>query len=90
MADITHDSKGQEIRTPKLDENGDVILAPEDASDEYKEKNCMLISGHPTLKFPDGSDFEVNSKYYLFRITEKEELQNQNLYNDHPKLSIYR
>lgn len=31
----------------------------------------MLISGHPTLKFPDGSDFEVNSKYYLFRITEK-------------------
>lgn len=90
MADITHDSKGQEIRTPKLDEDGDVILAPEDASDEYKEKNCMLISGHPTLKFPDGSDFEVNSKYYLFRITEKEELQNQNLYNDHPKLSIYR
>lgn len=50
----------------------------------------MLIRGHSTLKLPDGSDFEVNSKYYLFRITEKEELQNKNLYNDHPKLSIYR
>ena len=90
MADITHDSKGQEIRTPKLDENGDVILAPKNATDEYKEQNCMLISGHSTLKFPDESDFEANSKYYLFRIPEKEELQNQNLYNDHPKLSIYR
>ena len=55
MADITHDSKGQAIRTPKLDENGDVILAPEDASDEYKEKNCMLISGHPTMKITNSS-----------------------------------
>ena len=90
MADITYDSKGKEIRTPKLDENGDAILAPADATDKYKAQNCMLIRGHSTLKFPDGSDFEVNSKYYLFRITEKEELQNKNLYNDHPKLSIYR
>ena len=90
IAEITYDSNGQEIRTPKLDENGDVVLAPEDATKEYKKKYCILISGHPTLKFPDGTDFEANSKYYLFRITEKEELQNQNLYNDHPKLSIYR
>jgi hypothetical protein len=30
-----------------------------------------------------------NSKYYLFRIPESEELQNENLYSKYPRLSIY-
>ena len=45
--------------------------------------------GHRYFKFPDQSDFCPNSKYYLYRITDSEELANKNLYNDHPKLSIY-
>ena len=32
---------------------------------------------------------DANSKYYLYRITDAEELANKNLYKDHPKLSIY-
>lgn len=45
--------------------------------------------GHRIFNFPDKSDFVPNSKYYLFRIPNSEELANENLYNDHPKLSIY-
>lgn len=46
--------------------------------------------GHDVLKFTDGSNFVPNSKYYLFRIEETEELQNKNLYSKYPKLDIYR
>lgn len=38
---------------------------------------------------PIKSAFCPNSKYYLYRITDSEELANKNLYKDHPKLSIY-
>lgn len=48
------------------------------------------IEGHTRTTFPDDSAFEPNSKYYLFRITEQEELQNVNLYSVYPKLDIYR
>ena len=45
--------------------------------------------GHRFFNFPDKSAFCPNSKYYLYRITDSEELANKNLYKDHPKLSIY-
>lgn len=45
--------------------------------------------GHRILKFPDGSDFSANSKYYLFRIPDTEERANQHLYDKYPRLSIY-
>lgn len=45
--------------------------------------------GHRIIKFPDGSDFSPNSKYYLFRITLDEELVNTNLYKNHPRPSFY-
>jgi hypothetical protein len=45
--------------------------------------------GHSTFKFPDGTDFAPNSKYYLYRITDGEETENPNLYSLHPKLTIY-
>ena len=45
--------------------------------------------GHRIFKFPDNSDFCANSKYYLYRITDAEELANKNLYSKYPKLSIY-
>jgi hypothetical protein len=45
--------------------------------------------GHNSLKFPDGTDFVPNSKYYLYRITDAEETENPNLYSKHPKLAIY-
>lgn len=35
--------------------------------------------GHRTTKFPDGSDFVPNSKYYIFAISQDEVLQNPNL-----------
>lgn len=45
--------------------------------------------GHRFFNFPDGSAFCPNSKYYLYRITDSEELANKNLYSKYPKLSIY-
>ncbi len=45
--------------------------------------------GHRIFKFPDGSAFEPNSKYYLYRITDAEELANKRLYEKYPKLGIY-
>ncbi|MDR3118763.1 MAG: RagB/SusD family nutrient uptake outer membrane protein [Mediterranea sp.] len=45
--------------------------------------------GHSTFRFPDGTDFAPNSKYYLYRITDGEETENSNLYTLHPKLEIY-
>lgn len=56
--------------------------------DEGKSQRVNI--GHDALKFPDGSNFVPNSKYYLFRIEETEELQNVNLYSKYPKLDIYR
>jgi tetratricopeptide (TPR) repeat protein len=45
--------------------------------------------GHSSFKFPDGTDFAPNSKYYLYRIIDTEETENPNLYSKHPKLGIY-
>lgn len=49
----------------------------------------VIGTGHSRLTLPDLTPFEPNSKYYLFRITESEELQNKNLYSKYPKLPIY-
>jgi TolA-binding protein len=47
------------------------------------------VTGHSVVNFPDKTEFVPNSKYYLFRIPESEELQNENLYSKYPRLSIY-
>ena len=49
----------------------------------------ITVSGHSVINFSDKTNFEPNSKYYLFRIPEKEELQNINLYTNYPRLPIY-
>lgn len=49
----------------------------------------VTVNGHTITSLPDKTDFIPNSKYYLFRIPEKEELQNPNLYSKYPRLSIY-
>lgn len=49
----------------------------------------ITVNGHTRLTLPNGKDFEPNSIYYLFRITEKEELQNKNLYTVHPRSPLY-
>lgn len=54
-----------------------------------EQRIAITPQGHRYLNFPDKSSFEANSKYYLFRIPDSEELENKNLYNDHPKLEIY-
>lgn len=46
--------------------------------------------GHRFLNFPDKSNFCPNSKYYLFRITDAEELYNDLIYSKYKKLSIYK
>lgn len=46
--------------------------------------------GHYVTKFPDKSNFASDSKYYLYRIPDKEETTNKHLYELHPKLDIYR
>lgn len=45
-----------------------------------KEHVKLLPKGHDVLAFPDGSDFIRNSKYYLYRIPEVEERENEHLY----------
>ena len=49
----------------------------------------IAVKGHTIISFPDKTSFAPNSKYYLFRIPEKEELQNTGLYSKYPRLSIY-
>lgn len=46
--------------------------------------------GHRFFNFPDKTPFCANSKYYLFRITDTEELANKHLYDNYPKLDIYK
>ncbi|MHC5201900.1 RagB/SusD family nutrient uptake outer membrane protein [Myroides sp. LJL119] len=41
----------------------------------------LLPQGHRILNFPDKSSFTPNSKYYLYRIPEVEELENKNLFD---------
>ncbi|MFV0536286.1 MAG: RagB/SusD family nutrient uptake outer membrane protein [Dysgonomonas sp.] len=50
---------------------------------------AITPQGHRIFNFPDKSTFVANSKYYLFRIPDSEELANENLYNNHSKLDIY-
>lgn len=50
---------------------------------------AVTPQGHRVLNFPDKSEFTINSKYYLYRIPDSEESENQNLYNLYPKLSVY-
>lgn len=47
------------------------------------------MQGHRITRFPDGSEFTPDSKYYLFRITDAEERANQLIYSKYPKLDIY-
>ncbi|MDR0506391.1 MAG: RagB/SusD family nutrient uptake outer membrane protein [Dysgonamonadaceae bacterium] len=68
-------------QTPKLD------LGHKDKDGNPIE---LIPQGHRIVKFPDGSAFTANSKYYLFRIPDAEERDNANLYKNHPKLSIYQ
>lgn len=59
------------------------------AADGTTKTLSKTPQGHRFFNFPDKSEFCPNSKYYLYRITNAEELANKNLYKDHPKLSIY-
>lgn len=54
-----------------------------------QQVRSIATAGHRILKFPDGTDFAPNSKYYLYRIPETEESVNKHLYDKYPKLSIY-
>lgn len=61
----------------------------------YTDKNNepatvkMSPQGHYVRVDPDSKPFTPNSKYYLYRITNAEELANPILYSKYPKLSIY-
>lgn len=73
------------------------IIRNQQSVERKKFEKDMVINGkevtgegHTTLKFNDGTDFCVNSKYYLYRIPQSEELQNENLYKNHQKLDFYR
>lgn len=58
--------------------------------EDKKDGKDKTVEGHYTIQFPDGSPFAPNSKYYLYRIPESEELQNPDLYSKYPKLDFYR
>ncbi len=74
----------------------DIIRNQQSVERKKFEKDMVIngkevtAEGHTTLKFSDGTDFCPNSKYYLFRIPQSEELQNANLYKNHQKLDFYR
>ncbi len=42
-------------------------------------KKQVAAQGHRVVKFPDGSDFIENSRYYIFVVPQLEEQQNPNL-----------
>lgn len=60
-------------------------------TDDNGDTHSRMIppQGHRIIKFPDGSNFCPNSKYYLFRITSNEELTNTQLYSRYPRPSFY-
>lgn len=52
-----------------------------DSNNNMKQVTVNLLpQGHRVLNFPDKSSFVPNSKYYLYRIPEVEELENKNLF----------
>ena len=53
------------------------------------ERLLWVAKKYRLRDLPDNTPFVPNSKYYLFRIPEKEELQNTGLYSKYPRLSIY-
>lgn len=55
-----------------------------------KIEKGITYKGHYVSNFPDGTAFVPNSKYYLYRIPQSEELQNPDLYSKYPKLDFYR
>lgn len=54
-----------------------------------QQVRSIATTGHRIIKFPDGTDFTPNSKYYLYRIPATEETANSHLYENYPRLSIY-
>lgn len=85
LADIIRNQQAV-VRQP-WDEINLVDFTYTDADGEHTVKKYQ--KGHSTFRFPDGTDFAPNSKYYLYRITDTEETENPNLYSLHPKLAIY-
>lgn len=70
-------------QTPKID------YTYKDGNGGAEQTVAITPQGHRIFNFPDKSEFVVNSKYYLYRIPDSEELANTNIYSVHPKLSIY-
>ncbi|MDR0893392.1 MAG: RagB/SusD family nutrient uptake outer membrane protein [Mediterranea sp.] len=66
------------VRRPYSDK---ILIDGEDTETE--------VEGHTIIQAPDGTPFTPNSKYYLFRIPEKEELHNPSLYSEHPRQPFY-
>lgn len=70
----------------------DIIRNQQSVARTYYQKteNDELYQGHRTVTFADGTAFVPNSKFYLYRIPQSEELQNPDLYSKYPKLDFYR
>lgn len=78
----------QSVSRKELEKGKKVLITYKDDDGKTQERE-IPAQGHRIVKFPDGSEFTANSKYYLFRIPDSEESANANLYTKHPKLSIY-
>ena len=86
LQDIIRNQKSVERKEYPADPI-DYVYTDASGNEQHRQ---IVPQGHRFLKLPDGSDYTVNSKYYLYRIPNSEELANPNLYSVHPKLSIYQ
>lgn len=88
MVDIIRNQ--QKVVRKEYPQEPKITLTLNDKNGEPVTKDYMP-QGHRIFKFPvkDNNEFVPNSKFYLYRIPEKEERLNKLIYSKYPRLDIY-
>lgn len=76
LSDIIR-TQGNLVRKEYKNTDGSAIMVNITKADGSQKQ--VAAQGHRVIKFPDGTNFAPNSRYYLFSIPQLEEEQNPNL-----------
>jgi len=76
LSDIIR-TQGNLVRKAYKNADGSAIMVSITKEDGSQKQ--VAAQGHRVIKFPDGTNFAPNSRYYLFSIPQLEEEQNPNL-----------
>ncbi|MGH2624889.1 MAG: RagB/SusD family nutrient uptake outer membrane protein, partial [Sphingobacterium sp.] len=76
LSDIIR-TQGSLVRKEYKHTDGSAIMVSITKEDGTQKQ--VAAQGHRVVKFPDGTNFIANSRYYLFSIPQLEEEQNENL-----------